>query len=109
MIESIPEDGGDDEKFSSKKEVDDAMREGEAAFTKNDMPKALEMYQRALMLDPKMYEAALYTGDVYFKTADQKKGRMVRARCRHQSRSRDRLPLLGRLTDEAGARHGSGR
>ena len=28
------------------------MREGEAAFTKNDMPKALEMYQRALMLDP---------------------------------------------------------
>ena len=73
MIESIPEDGGDDEKFSSKKEVDDAMREGEAAFTKNDMPKALEMYQRALMLDPKMYEAALYTGDVYFKTADQKK------------------------------------
>lgn len=73
MIESIPEDGGDDEKFSSKKEVDDAMREGEAAFTKNDMPKALEMYQRALMLDPEMYEAALYTGDVYYKTADQKK------------------------------------
>ena len=73
MIESIPEDGGNDEKFSSKKEVDDAMRAGETAFTKNDMPKALEMYQRALMLDPKMYEAALYTGDVYFKTADQKK------------------------------------
>jgi tetratricopeptide (TPR) repeat protein len=73
LIENIPPDGGSDEKFSSKKEVDDAMREGEAAFTRNDMPKALEMYQKALLLDPTMYEAALYTGDVYYKTAEQKK------------------------------------
>jgi len=29
------------------------------------------MYQRALLLDPNLYEAALFTGDVYFKTADQ--------------------------------------
>lgn len=73
MIESIPADGGNDESFSSKKEVDEIMREGEAAFARNDMPKALELYQRALLLDPKTYEAALYTGDVYYKTADQKK------------------------------------
>ena len=73
MIESIPEDGGDDETFSSKKEVDDAMREGEAAFTKNDMPKALEMYQRALMLDPKMYEAALYTATFISKRPIKRK------------------------------------
>jgi tetratricopeptide (TPR) repeat protein len=73
ILENIPPDGGGDEKFSSKKEVDDAMREGEAAFTRNDMPKALEMYQKALLLDPTMYEAALYTGDVYYKTAEQKK------------------------------------
>jgi tetratricopeptide (TPR) repeat protein len=31
------------------------------------------MYQRALLLDPKLYEAALFSGDVYFKTADQVK------------------------------------
>ena len=31
------------------------------------------MYQRALLLDPKLYEAALFIGDVYFKTADQVK------------------------------------
>ena len=72
-IEAIPPDGGIDTGFSLKKEVDEAMREGEAAFARNDMPKALEMYQRALLLDPKMYEAALFAGDVYYKTAEQKK------------------------------------
>src|SRR5688500_20336705 len=49
------------------------MREGEAAFARNDLAKALEMYQRALLLDPKLYEAALFAGDVYYKKAEQKK------------------------------------
>src|SRR5689334_9099942 len=73
MIEGIPADGGEDGSFSSKKEVDEAMHEGEAAFAKGDFPKAIEMYQQALLLDPKHYEAALFTGDVYFKMADQVK------------------------------------
>ena len=59
--------------FSAKKDVDEAMREGEAAFAKADFPRAIEMYQRALLLDPKLYAAALFIGDVYFKTADQSK------------------------------------
>jgi len=63
----------DDSGFSMKKEVDDAMREGEGAFASGNFPKAIEMYQRALLLDPTLYEAALFTGDVYFKTADQQK------------------------------------
>jgi len=71
LIDGIPADGGNDESFSPRKEVDDAMREGEAAFGKGEFPKAIEMYQRALLLDPKLYEAALYMGDVYFKSADQ--------------------------------------
>src|SRR6185369_16613303 len=71
LIEGIAPDGGDDGSFSSKKEVDEAMKEGEAAFAKGEFPKALESYQRALLLDPTLYEAALYIGDVYFKTADQ--------------------------------------
>jgi len=58
---------------STKKDVDEAMREGEAAFAKGDFPKALEHYQRALLLDPKLYEAALMIGDIYFKSADQVK------------------------------------
>lgn len=73
MLDAVPLDGGDDRGFSTKKEVDEAMREGEQAFAKGDMPKALEMYQRALLLDPTLYEAALYIGDVYFSTAEQKK------------------------------------
>jgi tetratricopeptide (TPR) repeat protein len=107
MIESIPPDGGGDEKFSSKKEVDDAMREGEAAFARNDMPKALEFYQKALLLDPTMYEAALYTGDVYYKTADQKKasewfGRAVAINPDRETAYRywaDSLMKQGRVTE----------
>ena len=71
MLEKIPADGGDDVGFSTKKEVDDFMREGEAAFARKDYARALEMYQRALLLDPKLYEAALFAGDVFFATADQ--------------------------------------
>jgi len=73
IIESIPVDGGNDIGFSAKKEVDEAMREGEAAFVNGDYPKAIEMYQRALLFDPNLYEAALFTGDVYFKSAEQRK------------------------------------
>ena len=58
---------------STKKDVDEAMREGEAAFAKGEFPKALEHYQRALLLDPKLYEAALMIGDIYFKSAEQVK------------------------------------
>ena len=73
IIESTPPDGGDETGSPAKKEVEEAMREGTAAFARNDLPKALEMYQRALLLDPKLYEAALFTGNVYYKTAEQKK------------------------------------
>ena len=73
MIEAVPPDGGDDTKLSTRKEAEDAMREGEAAFAKKEFGKALEMYQLALMFDPELYEAALFTGDVYFATAEQKK------------------------------------
>jgi tetratricopeptide (TPR) repeat protein len=73
MLDRVPPDGGDDTGFSTKKEVDDAMREGEGAFASGNFPKAIEMYERALLLDPTLYEAALFTGDVYFKTADQQK------------------------------------
>ncbi|HYJ46774.1 MAG TPA: tetratricopeptide repeat protein, partial [Pyrinomonadaceae bacterium] len=53
--------------FSSNKEADDAMRAGEEAHTRGDLDKAIASYQRALELDPKLYLAALYIGDMYFK------------------------------------------
>lgn len=71
LLESITPDG--DIGFSAKKEVDEAMREGESAFASGNFSKAIEMYQRALLLDPNLYEAALFIGDVYFKNADQPK------------------------------------
>lgn len=73
MLEAVPADGGDDAKLSAKKEAEDAMREGEAAFAKKDFAKAIEMYQLALLFDPKLYEAALFTGDCYYASAEQKK------------------------------------
>jgi len=73
LIESIAVDGGGDVAFSTKKEVDEAIREGEAAFANADYLKAIDLYQRALLLDPKCYEAALFTGDVYFKQDQQAK------------------------------------
>ncbi|HYK21440.1 MAG TPA: hypothetical protein VEV42_11945 [Pyrinomonadaceae bacterium] len=73
MLESVPPDGGEGAGFSTKKEAEEAMREGEAAFSKGDYTHAVEMYQRALLLDPTLYEGALFIGDVYFKTADQQK------------------------------------
>ena len=53
--------------FSDLKEADAAMREGEAAFARGEMDKALAAYERALKFDPKLYYAAVFAGDVQFK------------------------------------------
>jgi tetratricopeptide (TPR) repeat protein len=59
--------------FSNFQEADKAMREGEAAFAHGELDKAIEAYQRALKLDPRLYYAALFTGDSYFKKQDYAK------------------------------------
>lgn len=43
------------------------IRDGEAAFTRGDFRTALTHYQRALQLDPKLYEAALFAGDAHLQ------------------------------------------
>jgi tetratricopeptide (TPR) repeat protein len=53
--------------FSLNKEADTAMREGEAAHARGDLDQALAKYKRALEFDPKLYEAALFAGDMEFK------------------------------------------
>jgi tetratricopeptide (TPR) repeat protein len=65
-LEKLPENG-EATPFSGRQEVDDAMREGEAAFGRSDFPAAIAAYQRAFQLDPKTYDAALFAGDVYYK------------------------------------------
>ena len=66
-LATVPPDGGDDVSFSSRKEVDDAMREGEAAFANREYQKSIQSYQHALAIDPKLYEAVVFTADAYFQ------------------------------------------
>ncbi|MGI9067035.1 MAG: tetratricopeptide repeat protein [Pyrinomonadaceae bacterium] len=55
--------------FSNTKAAESEIRKGEEAFVRGDMDKALAAYKHALELDPRLYEAALYAGDVEFKKA----------------------------------------
>ena len=73
LLEQIPKDGGPDEVFSSIKEADDAMRDGEALYVNGNFAAAAEAYQRAFKADPKLYDAPLFTGDMYFKLGDNAK------------------------------------
>jgi len=67
MLASIPPDGGDMPKFSSNPEAESAMNDGESAYAHGDLDKALAAYTRALQIDPKLYHAALFAGDMQFK------------------------------------------
>lgn len=71
---SQPDDTG--APLSSVSEADAALREGEEAHSRGDLDAAIKGYKRALELDPKLYLAALFIGDMYFKkgflTADLK-------------------------------------
>jgi tetratricopeptide (TPR) repeat protein len=69
-LADVPPDGGGELNFSKRKEVEEAILEGEAAFTSRDYTKAVAAYERALRLDPKQYEAALYMGDAYYQLKD---------------------------------------
>jgi tetratricopeptide (TPR) repeat protein len=71
MIDDIPPDGGDDgASFSQNKAARDLMEEAEGFFSQGKLDQALEDYQKALVLDPKLYEAALFSGDVYVHRED---------------------------------------
>jgi tetratricopeptide (TPR) repeat protein len=70
LIESIAPDGSDKAKFSENKQADALMEQGEVAFTQGKSDEALSLYQKALELDPKLYYAALFSGDVYRQKGD---------------------------------------
>lgn len=65
IAELIPADGGNDATFSGNKDVNASMTQAEAAYSAGDYRKALALYQRALALDPALYDAALFSGDTY--------------------------------------------
>jgi tetratricopeptide (TPR) repeat protein len=55
--------------FSDIQAAEVAIREGEDAFVRGNMDKAIAAYKRALEFDPRLYDAALYAGDAEFKKA----------------------------------------
>jgi tetratricopeptide (TPR) repeat protein len=73
VVTSIPPDGSDDTAFSKNKDADKAMQEGEAAFTRGNLDEAITAYARAYKLDPKLYEAPLFIGDMYRRKKDADK------------------------------------
>lgn len=69
LIKSLPEDGSD-EGFSANSKADALIKEGEALFSQGKADEALKKYQEALELDPKLYYAALFSGDIYLQKKD---------------------------------------
>lgn len=70
LIASLPLDGSDGKPFSQNAEADRLMREAEGFFSSGKLDEALANYQKALQLDPALYEAALFSGDVYTQRED---------------------------------------
>lgn len=70
VIQSLPPDGSEDPAFSENAEADRLMTEAEALFSRGKLDDALKNYQAALRLDPKLYMAALFSGDVYKERGD---------------------------------------
>ncbi len=66
LLAGLPEDGKI-APFSESPEVEAAMRDSEAAFSRGDLQRALDGYIKAFALDPHLYEAALFAGDTCFK------------------------------------------
>lgn len=72
LIQSMPEDGSDAAGFSSDAKANALMQEGEALFSQGKADEALKKYKEALEVDPKLYHAALFSGDIYLQKQDFK-------------------------------------
>ncbi len=46
------------------------MSQAETLFSQGNLDQALASYQKALQLDRELYDAALFTGDVYTQKGD---------------------------------------
>jgi tetratricopeptide (TPR) repeat protein len=70
LIQSLPPDGSDTGSFSQNLMANAVMVEAESLFGQGKLDEALKDYQKALRLDPKLYHAALFSGDVYMQRGD---------------------------------------
>ena len=72
MINGIPVDGGSNPEFSENSKTKKLMDDAEAAYARGSLDDAFKLYQQALALDPKLYYAALFSGDVMLQKEDFK-------------------------------------
>lgn len=70
LIQAIPTDGMDSRVFSAHVEANALMLVAEGKFAQGKLDEALKDYQKALSLDPKLYYAALFSGDVFTQRED---------------------------------------
>jgi tetratricopeptide (TPR) repeat protein len=70
LIQGLPVDGADAGAFSQNARAHALMVEGEALFSQGRLDEASRNYQKALELDPKLYYAALFSGDVSMEKQD---------------------------------------
>jgi len=68
LLRAMPESGNF--QFSENPAVEQAMRAGEAAFSRRDFDEAIKNYSRALELEPKNYAATLFIGNAFQKKND---------------------------------------
>ncbi len=70
IADTLPADGSLDEAFSANATAEAFMKKGEAAFVSGRRDDAFDYYQLALKLDPKLYLAALFSGDVKLQAGE---------------------------------------
>jgi len=70
LISTIPDDGSEGPAFSENIRANGLMTEAESFFSQGRLDEALKDYQKALELDPKLYHAALFSGDVFMQKGD---------------------------------------
>lgn len=72
LIQLLSGEGGMENSlnYSKNAEANKFMSQAENNFAQSKYDEALQFYQKALALDPNIYEAALYSGDVYVKKQD---------------------------------------
>lgn len=70
LIQSLPLDGSPGAAFSKNPEANALMGRAEGLFSQGKFDDALKDYKRALELDPTLYHAALFSGDVFMEKGD---------------------------------------
>ena len=70
LIDGVPPDGSGGASFSEDIRANALMIQAEGFFAQGKLDDALKNYQMALDLDPKVYHAALFSGDVFMQKGD---------------------------------------